>query len=142
MKTMEKIARNSEGAAVIEAAFALPVLVMLMIGILQFAMILQAGGAMRHSMGEGLRYAKVHQLADPSDPLQVKALETKVEEITKNALAGINKNDIKSLTFTYGTEDGADFGRIDMQYEMDPFIPFAPVDAIKITKSRTVYLPS
>lgn len=142
MRLLKSLARDRNGAAVIETAFALPVLVMLMIGILQFGMMLQASGAMRHSMGEGLRYAKVNAVTDPTDAAEVAALKAKVEEITKASLAGINKDNIKMLTFTSGEDSGAKYGKIEMRYEMKPFIPFVPMDAIKITKSRTVYLPS
>ncbi len=70
---LRKLASHRDGAVAIEMAFALPVLVTLMIGILQFGLILQASGAMRHGIGEGLRFAKVNAVADPSDPVQVAA---------------------------------------------------------------------
>ena len=140
--TLKKLRADSNGTAVIEFAMAMPVLITIMIGILQFALVLQASGAMRHGMGEGLRYAKVNAISDPSDAVAVAALKAKVEEIAKDSMAGIDRDHITSMEFTSGTSDGADYGQLDVKYQMQPLIPFAPLPPITINESRTVFLPS
>lgn len=143
MMTIRKLLSEKRGVATIEMAFALPVLVTIMIGILQFGMVLQASGAMRNGIGQGLRYAKVNDVSDPSDPVQVKALTTAVEKVVMNGLAGINPDGVKTLKFVRNTDaDGIVSGTITMQYELDPIIPFAAIPPIKMTRSRTAYLPS
>ncbi len=130
-RIFREIIRDRRGATVIEYAFALPVLVMLMIGILQFALILQASGAMRHGIGEGLRYAKVNP----------DATESEVLAQVRPAMGGVDLNNVTSLRFTSGTTNGVAFGRITMQYEMMPVIPFAPLPAIQLSETRTTFLP-
>jgi len=139
---IRNIVSDKRGAAAVEMAFALPVTIMLMIGILQFALVLQASGAMRHGLGEGLRYAKVNTVSDPSDSSAVAAHKATVEEIAKNSLAGVNPSGIKAVTFARGVSNGAQFGSISMEYELKPIIPFAAIPAIKLNESRQIYLPS
>lgn len=133
---LKRFRTNEKGAAAIEVALTLPILITIMIGILQFALILQAQGAMRHGIGEGLRMAKVDASATKSQILSE----------TKASLSGINISKVTSMDFTRGTKslDGevANWGRITINYEMQPIIPFAPVPPIKLTATRTVYLPS
>ncbi len=140
---MKRLLTDKRGAVAIEMAFALPVTIMLMIGIMQFALVLQASGGMRHGIGEGLRYAKVNPLADPTDKFAVAALKKKVETIAMDSMAGIDREGIQSVVFMSGTDaNGAEFGQIDVNYAMKPLIPFAPVGAIKINETRKIYLPS
>lgn len=126
-----KLIADPRGASAIEFAFAMPVVVTLMIGILQFGLVLQASGAMRHAIGEGIRYAKVH----PS------ATETEVLDETRSALAGVDPDGVTQLSFQRGTASGAEFGRITMRYSLDPFIPFASLPPIVLNQTRTAYLP-
>lgn len=129
---LKNLRSDKSGAVVIEMAFALPVVIALMIGILQFALVLQASGAMRHGIGEGLRFAKVNASATPAQ----------VEAEARANMAGVKLSGIQSLTFQRGTASGAAFGRIAMQYELTPLIPFAPLPAIQLNETRTAYLPS
>jgi Flp pilus assembly protein TadG len=53
----KKLARAEDGAAAIEMAIAVPVLVLFIIGIFSFGRILEADAGMQHAIGEGARYA-------------------------------------------------------------------------------------
>ena len=130
--TIKKFLSDNRGAVIIETAFALPVLVLLMIGMLQFSLVLQASGAMRHAIGQGIRFAKVN----PS------ATETEVLAEARQALGGINPSGIKSMELLRGTSNGADFANITMTYEITPIIPFAAIPPISLTEVRQGYLPS
>jgi Flp pilus assembly protein TadG len=123
---------DTRGAAVIEFAFALPILVALMIGVLQFGMVLHASGGVRHAVGEGIRYAKVHP----------DATDTEILDVARAGLAGINAGGIQALNIQRGQSNGADYRRITMRYRIAPVIPFAPIPPIVIEEARTAYLPS
>lgn len=127
-----RLASDARGATIIEFAIAAPILIILMIGILQFGMILHASGALRHGLAEGIRHAKVYP----------DATEVIVQQKTRDALAGIDPNGIVALTFDRGTQNGAAFGRLTIHYEMTPFIPFVPLDVIALTETKTAYLPN
>ena len=127
-----RLLTDKRGATLVETAFALPVLVTLMIGILQFGLVLQASGAIRHGIGEGLRFAKVN----PS------ATSTQVLGVSRNAMTGIDMAGITAQNYTSGTVNGVKFGRISLRYQFSPFIPFAKLPPITLNETRQVYLPS
>lgn len=131
-KIVGNLRKNTSGVAAIEFAFAAPLLVMLMIGVLQLGMVLHANGGLRHAVGEGVRLAKVYPTAT----------ETQVLDEVKSSYSGIDPANVKTLTFERGsTIAGARFASISMSYEVDLVIPFAPVPPIILSQSRTVYLP-
>jgi len=130
-KFLRRLKSDQTGALGFEFAIAMPVLVTIMLGILQFAMVLHASGAMRNAMGEGLRLAKVNP----------DATATEVTDETKDEFVGVAHSGIQSLVFTRGTAaNGADYGRLVMQYELTPLLPFAPIPPIVINEEKQIYL--
>jgi Flp pilus assembly pilin Flp len=127
-----RLFRNTRGAASVEFAFALPVLAVFMVGVLEFGQVLMANGALRNALGDGIRYAKVHPSATTSEVLTQ----------TKAGLAGVSLSGIKSLNFVRGTQNGADYGQISISYQMKPMIPFAPLPPIVLNQTKTAYLPT
>lgn len=128
---LARIGADQRGAAAVEFALAIPALITLMIAILQFGIVLHASGGVRHAVGEGIRHAKVYP----------DATEAQIYDKVRNSMAGVNPAGITSLTFERGTANGADFGRVTMQYELQPVIPFAAIPPITFNESRTAYLP-
>ena len=57
MKKLLPISENERGAAAVEMALALPVLVSMIYGIFQVGLLYQANAGMQHALGEGARYA-------------------------------------------------------------------------------------
>ncbi|QKG71961.1 TadE/TadG family type IV pilus assembly protein [Erythrobacter mangrovi] len=126
-----RLVRNERGSLGIEFAFAIPVLVALIIGIVQYGLILGANGSMRNAMGEGLRLAKVNP----------DATETAVLDRTLDSLTGVDPNGVETLTFSRGIVDNAETGTMTMTIKLTPIIPFAPISPIELTQTKTVYLP-
>ena len=122
-----RLLRDTSGATTVEFVFALPVLATFMIGVLQFGQVLQANGAIRNALGDGIRYAKVHPTATQSEVITQ----------TKAGLAGVSLNGIKTLTFQRGMQNGANYGEITISYQMEPMIP-----PITLNQSKTAYLPT
>ena len=131
-RLLSRLRRDERGASVIEFAFALPVAAALMIGILQFAIVLQATGAIRHAVGEGVRYANIHDDASESEVV------AKVRE----QLAGLDENGIVSITLERGNDDGARFDKADIQYQVEPVAPFMDFDPIVLSGSALSYVQS
>lgn len=132
MPLIARLRQDENGSLGVEYAFAIPVLVTIMIGILQFGMVLHANGVMRHALGEGIRLAKVDW----------DATDAEITQATKDALVGIDPKGVKSVTFTKGDDNGATYGRVTMQYEMTPVIPLAPIPTIKLEETRQSWLPT
>lgn len=130
---IRRIRDDRSGSLGFEFALAMPILVTLMLGILQFAMVLHASGAMRNAMGEGLRLAKVYPTATADE----------VYAETRDEFVGVAHSGIKRLLFTRGTAtNGAAYGRLVMTYELKPMLPFAPIPAITLQETKQVYLQS
>jgi hypothetical protein len=133
MKRRHELALCGRGATAVEFAFAAPVIIMLMIGILQVAVALHAAGGVRHAIGEGVRFAKVHRLAS----------EAEVEAHVRRSFAGVDPDKVRSLTVERGrTAGGAPFARISVAYEPQIVIPFLPPRTVRLEESRLVYLPA
>lgn len=129
---MKRLLSDTRGSLGLEFGLALPILVTLIIGVLQFGLILNANGAMRNAMGEGLRLAKVN----PS------ATSAEVKQRTKDTLVGVDRNGITTLVFARATINGVSRGTMVMTIKMTPVIPFAPIPPIELTQTKTVYLQS
>lgn len=129
---MQRFSKDDRGSVGLEFGIAIPVLVALIIGVLQFGLVLNANGAMRHAMGEGLRLAKV----DPS------ASDTEVTDRVKAQLVGVDPAGIQILTFNRATSNNIERGTMTMTLRLTPVIPFAAVPPITLTETKTIYLPN
>jgi len=129
---MRKLLRSTGGSSTVDFAFALPVLVVMMIGIMQMGLTLHASGAMRHAVGEGIRLAKVDPTASQSD----------IEAEVKDEMTALDLDKIVTLEVTRGTSNGVAFGRIRLQYRVDPVIQLLPVPAITLTEEKQAYIPA
>lgn len=127
------IEQDDKGATAVEFAFAAPVIIMLMVGILQVAVALHAAGGVRHAIGEGVRFAKVNRAA----------MEDEVEAHVRHSFSGLKAEKVRDLTVERGrTSAGAPFVRISIKYEPQIVIPFLPARTVRLEESRLVYLPS
>lgn len=124
--------RDRTAASVIEFAFALPVAVALVLGILQFALVLQASGAIRHAVGEGVRYANLHQDASQS------AVATHV----RAQMAGIDRAGIDAITLERGVSNGAQYDKVAIEYRLEPVVPFVELNPIVLSDSALSYVQS
>jgi hypothetical protein len=106
---------------------------MLMVGLLQVALVMHANGALRHTLGQGIRFAKVY----PG------ATQAEVIAQTRGSLADLDPDKITSLTFERGTAtNGATYARLSIRYELRPVIPFGPVTVIPLSQTRSAYIQS
>ena len=129
---LNRLRRDERGALGLEFGIAIPILVALMLGVLQFALVLGASGSMRDAMGEGLRLAKVNRTAT-------------ADQVTARARSRFDwgeLSDIQTLTFSRTTQsNGIQLGTMTMTYAMQPVIPFVPLPSIQLTETKTIYLP-
>ena len=133
MKSLaQHLRRDEAGSFGVEFAIALPVLIALMIGILNFGLVFNANGSMRNAMGEGLRYAKVERTASDADVISV----------TRQSLVGVAPNAVQTLTFNRATVNNTETGTMTMTIVIQPIIPFAPLPPIRLTQTKSIYLPT
>src|SRR5687768_3854249 len=70
---MKRIKQDETGGAVVEMAFALPILLTFVYGIFQLGVIFAANAGIQHALGEGARFATLYP--SPTDA----AIKTKME---------------------------------------------------------------
>jgi len=132
MTRLLALLRDRRGAAAIEFVVAVPALVMMIWGVFQFAIVLQANAGMQHALGEGARYATVWLPANNGPPTdtQIQAKITSAKfglgngiwdtPVIDNSVAGQ-----KTITVTY--------------HQPTDFIIF-PGPTVDLTASKLVYL--
>jgi Flp pilus assembly protein TadG len=127
MKQLPLLRRNERGAAVVELALAMPVLVSIIFGVFQLAMLYQANAGMQHALGEGARLAT---LFDPSTVNSVPEKMTVKLKISQK-LFGEADGTFTVATPTVGT------GYMDLQVTYTKKMNFLFMDGPTITLTRT-----
>ncbi len=128
MKFLTKISRNDDGAAVIEMAFALPVLIILLWMIVQLGLVFRAMSGIQHSLGEGARAATLWP---------VPATDTITDKM-EAAVYGIGPGDFNIVTPVAGTADGSNYLDLEVTYTQDTDLLIIPGPTISVSRSKRV----
>lgn len=132
MKLLNLLRRDERGAAVIEMAIILPVLILLIYGIFQVGILYQANAGMQHALGQGARYATLCLSPDPCEnptPAQVKT-------VIENSVFGT-----KPGTFTVPTPTVASgVMTITVNYTQPTNFIFFPGPTVTTSQSKLVFL--
>lgn len=129
MKILRKIRRNEKGAAVIEMAFALPVLIVLMWMIVQLGLVFRAMSGIQHGLGEGSRMATLYP----------KPTETAIQTKISDAVYGIGPGSFTIATPTAGTQDGANYLDLRVTYTQATDMLLFPGPTISVSRSKRVW---
>jgi Flp pilus assembly protein TadG len=126
MSRFKLLRRDEQGAAAIEFAIAVPVLILLIYGIFRIGLLFQANAGMQHALGEGARYATLYPT--PTDA----QIQTRMTSRlfgkgygTFTVAAPVNSTGYKTLTVTYTTP-------------MD-FL-FVPGPTVTVSRTKRVYV--
>lgn len=131
MSPLRALAGDRTASTTVDFAFALPILVVLMVGALQASQILHARGSLRHAVGEGVRLAKVNP----------DATQAQVLALVRAQLPSLKAERLSNLGFTRGTANGAQTATVTASYTTASDYPVISFP-VTITESKTVYLPS
>jgi Flp pilus assembly protein TadG len=132
MKRLRLLRRNEHGAAAIEFAIAVPVLITFIWGIFQIGLLLEANAGMRHALGEGARYATLY-------------IDSTSDHRPTNASI---KSKISSSVFRPGVGnfsvadpvDGAGFKTLSVTYTMPMNFLFFNGPTVSMTRTKKVYV--
>jgi Flp pilus assembly protein TadG len=131
MIRLKNLRRDEAGAALIEMAFALPILLMFVYGIFQFGVILQANAGIQHALGEGARFATL--FPRPADS----AIETKMA----NAVFGLNIGTFSAPTVTTpAAADCTNCRLLTVNYTVTPDFLFFSGPQITLVRTKRVYV--
>ena len=130
MRRLRNIARDLCGAAAIEFAIAVPILVSLIWGILQFALVFEANAGMAEALGQAARYATI--FPTPTDA-EISA------KITSSKFGG-SGGTWGPTTIT--TDAAANTKTVTVTYSQPLNFLFFSGPAVTLTKTKQIYLSS
>ncbi len=121
---------NQRGAAIIEMAFALPVLIVLMWMIVQLGLVFRAMSGIQHGLGEGARMAT----------LAPKKTDALIKQKITDAVYGIGPGSFTISTPTSGIKDGANYLDLKVTYTQTTDMLLFPGPTINVTRSKRVWV--
>jgi Flp pilus assembly protein TadG len=131
MTRFKDIRGDERGVAMIEMAFALPILLLFIFGIFQFGVILQANAGIQHALGEGARYATLYP--KPADNL--------IQAKMANEVFGLNVGTFSAPTV--GTPESSvctNCRLLTVNYTVTPDFIFFSGPQITLVRSKRVYV--
>jgi Flp pilus assembly protein TadG len=132
MTPLNLLNRDERGAAVIEIAIVLPVLILFIYGIFQVGILYQANAGMQHALGEGARYATLCLSPDPCENPTAAQVKTVVEGKvfgTKPGTFSVPTPTVSSGVMT-----------ITVNYTQPTNFIFFPGPTINLTRTKKVYV--
>lgn len=125
-----RLARDTRGATVIEMAFALPALIVMMWMVIQLGLVFRAMSGIQHALGEGARYATLYP--QPTDA-QIK------NKITA-AVYGIGPGDFNISDPVPGAISGSGYLDLNVTYTQSTDLLLLPGPTISVSRSKRVWV--
>jgi hypothetical protein len=133
MISLRLMRRDERGSAVVETAFALPVLIVLLWVIVQMGLIFRAMAGIQHALGEGAREAVLFPYPDPSE-------NDNIKDKMVAAVYGIGPGTFEEPSVVEGEEDGIAYVDLSVTYEQETNLIFLPGPTINVTRSKRVWV--
>ena len=126
---VRKLIRNERGAAVIEMAFALPILVLFIWMLVQLGLVFRATSGIQHALGEGARLATVWPEPSAAD------VKARVEE----AVYGIGPGDFNVPDPVPGADCDDSCLDVTVEYEQETDLLLFPGPTITVSRTKRVW---
>lgn len=130
LRKLGRLRGDRRGAAVIEMAFALPALIILMWVIVQLGLVFRAMSGIQHGLGEGARYATLYP--KPTDD----AIKNKISA----TVYGIGPGSFTIPTPVSGNSDGANYLDLKVTYTQATNLLLLPGPTISVSRSKRVWI--
>ena len=127
--------RDSRGSAAVEFAVSVPVLIFMIWGIFQVAMVLQAQAGIQQAMGEGARLATIFNPATNARPTNAQ-ISSKIV----NAKFGIRNGTWHTPSIDTTNEAAGGYIVIGVQYDVPTNFLFFTGPTITLSDSKRVYI--
>lgn len=138
MNVLRLLRRDQRGAAIIEFAIAVPVLVVMIYGIFQVGLIYQANAGMQHALGEGARFAT---LCTPSGSACTSPTDDAIIARIDSKKFGTNIGTFGTPTVTDPGSSACTFCRdLSITYTVTPNFLIFSGRAISLTRTKRVYV--
>jgi Flp pilus assembly protein TadG len=138
MKFGHRIACNQHGAAAVEMAFALPILVVMLWAFVQLAEVYRAVAGIQQALGEGARYAT---LCINPDALGCSApTATQIKTQITNSVYGIGPGTFTVSDPVSGSSGTAKYFDLTVSYSQPTSLLLFPGPTMSLTRSKRVWI--
>lgn len=127
---IRRLIRNEQGAAVVEMAFALPTLIVLLWMIVQLGLVFRAMSGIQHGLGEGARYATLYPQPTTDQ------IKSKISA----SVYGIGPGNFNISEPIAGTDDGAEYLDLEVTYSQQTDLLLLPGPTISVSRSKRVWV--
>jgi Flp pilus assembly pilin Flp len=134
--TLKRFFRDDAGATVIETAFALPALIVLLWTIIQAGLVFRAMSGIQHALGEGARAATIWPAPDPEVDADLEAITDKMNA----AVYGIGPGDFDIPDPVPGEADGSPYLDLEVTYTQPVNLLIVPGPTISVSRTKRVWL--
>jgi len=131
MRNQTDILQNERGASAVEFAIAVPVLLVLIIGIIQLGILFMANAGLQQAVEEGARYATIYP--NPNDSAIIARVNDK--------RFGLDAANVTGPSVTHGTSNGVSYVDVTMSYSAPLNFVFFETDPVTLSHTRRAYQP-
>jgi Flp pilus assembly protein TadG len=128
IRKIRRISNDERGATVVEFAFAMPILIILIWMIAQLGLAFRAMAGIQHALGEGARLATIYP-KPTNDAIKAK-ITAKVYGITPGTFTVVNP------------VDGAGFVDLRVNYTQPTTLLLLPGPTISVSRTKRVWVAS
>jgi Flp pilus assembly protein TadG len=146
MKMITRLAREQRGAAAIETAFALPVLIMMIYGLVQFGLVYRAMAGMQQALGEGARYATLclnpttTGCSAPAPGSGDSPAAGTIKARIKDSVYGTGPGTFTILDPAGGTDGTTRYFDLTVNYSQPTSLLLLPGPTIQVSRSKRVWI--
>jgi len=126
MSMIRRLKRDDRGGAVVEVAFALPILIIMIWMIAQLGLAFRAMAGIQHALGEGARLATI--FPRPTNDAVKAKINAKVYGITPGTFTVVNP------------VDGAGFVDLRVDYTQPTTLLLLPGPTISVSRTKRVWV--
>ena len=132
------LSRDDRGAAAVEMAFALPVLVVMLYAFVQLAEVYRAVAGMQQALGEGARYATLCLSQSASGCTAPTAAQVKTK--INSSVYGIGPGTFTVADPTLGTSGTASYYDLTVSYSQPTNLLIFPGPTMSLSRSKRVWI--
>lgn len=137
MILLNLVRRCQRGAAAIEFAIAVPILVLFIYGIFQIGLLFQASAGMQHALGEGARYATL--CIPTANGCNIRT-DTEIRDRMSAKVFGMNVGTFSTPTVTTPASTQCTHCKdLTVQYTVTPNFLFFNGPPVTLTRTKRVY---
>jgi len=130
VKRLIRLIRDPRGATVIEMAFALPAMIVMLWALVQFGLVFRAVAGIQHALGEGARLATLFPQPEDDD----------IKQRIADEVYGIGPGTFTISDPAPGIEDGSVFLHLTVSYTQETDLLLLPGPDITVSRTKRVWV--